>query len=287
MTTITTSPLDVAVGVASRARPTPLRSAFATLALRRAALSARTPREILVPLLTPILFADVIAPALAKAMPATNGIDYVSFVAVGTIGLLVPLSCVLGGIGMIVDRDSGAQRDLLAAPVPRSLMVVGNLAVAIAVSSLQVAALIVAARVRGAGFTFDVESVAWSAAAVVGIAVAMHSVAEILAARIERQEEYVGAAPPVALVPWFFAGSFFPISAMPAGLTAFAKLLPLTHALAVLRYALVDHSGRGLHDIWGMDNTTAMAALSLGVVALFAAFMFALATRIFSRSAIG
>jgi ABC-2 type transport system permease protein len=264
-----------------------LRSAFVTLTRRRAALSARTPREIVVPLLTPILFADVIAPALAQAMPATSGIDYVSFVAVGTIGLLVPLSCVLGGIGMIVDRDSGAQRDLLAAPVPRSLMVVGNLAVAIGVSSLQVAALIVAARVRGAGFTFDAAAVAWSVAAVIGIAIAMHSVAEILAARIERQEEYVGAAPPIALVPWFFAGSFFPISAMPAGLTAFAKLLPLTHALAVLRYALVDHTGQGLHDIWGMDNTTVMAALSLGVVALFATGMFALATRVFSRSAIG
>jgi len=286
MSTITTSPLDVAV-VPDLARPTPVRAAFATLARRRAALSARTPREILVPLVTPILFADVIAPALAQAMPATNGIDYVSFVAVGTIGLLVPLSCVLGGIGMIVDRDSGAQRDLLAAPVPRSLMVAGNLAVAIGVSTLQVVALIVAARVRGAGFTFDAASVAWSAAAVVGIAVAMHSVAEILAARIERQEEYVGVAPPVALVPWFFAGSFFPISAMPAGLTAFAKLLPLTHALAVLRYALVDQSGRGLHDIWGLDNTTLMAALSVGVVALFAAGMLVLATRVFSRSAIG
>lgn len=142
------------------------------------------------------------------------------------------------------------------------------------------------ARLRGAGFTFDVSAVAWAAAAVVGIAVAMHSVAEILAAKIEKQEEYVGVAPPVALVPWFFAGSFFPISAMPAGLTAFAKMLPLTHALAVLRYALVDHAGHGLHDIWGMDNTTVMAALSLGVVAVFAAGMLALAMRVFSRSAI-
>src|SRR5207249_5820500 len=64
--------------------------AFATLARRRLALSAHTPREILVPLLTPILFADVIAPALAKSTGAIGGIDYLSFVAVGTIGLLVP-----------------------------------------------------------------------------------------------------------------------------------------------------------------------------------------------------
>ena len=286
MSTITSPSIALPVAVPHPAPRTSPLASFATLTRRRFALSAHTPREIVVPLLTPILFADVIAPALAKALPATSGIDYLSFVAVGTIGLLVPLSCVLGGIGMIVDRESGAQRDLLAAPVPRSLMVLGNLAVALAISALQVVALIVAAVARGAGFTFDVTSVAWTAAAVIGIAVAMHSVAEILAARIKRQEEYVGAAPPIALVPWFFAGSFFPISAMPAGLTVFAKVLPLTHALAVLRYALVDHAGHGLHDIWGMDNTTLMASLSLGVILAFAAMMFVLSTRVFTRSAI-
>src|SRR5207248_4642845 len=160
MTTVTTTPSSIAAprSVGSASQRTGRLTAFQTLTRRRFALSAHTPREIVVPLLTPILFADVIAPALAKAIPATRGIDYLSFVAVGTIGLLVPLSCILGGIGMIVDRESGAQRDLLAAPVPRALMVVGNLAVAIAVSALQVVALIVAARLRGAGFSFDPSS---------------------------------------------------------------------------------------------------------------------------------
>ena len=58
---------------------------------------------------------------------------------VGTIGLLVPLSCMFAGIGVIVDRESGAQRDLLAAPVPRALIVLGNLVVAFAITALQVA----------------------------------------------------------------------------------------------------------------------------------------------------
>jgi hypothetical protein len=93
-------------------------SALMTLARRRFALSARTPREIVVPLLTPILFALVIAPALAKMVHSTNGLDYKTYVAVGTVGLLVPLSCMFAGIGVIVDRDSGARRELLAAPVP-------------------------------------------------------------------------------------------------------------------------------------------------------------------------
>jgi ABC-2 type transport system permease protein len=273
------------------AAPAPVRhvqpfSAFSTLSRRRFALSVRTPRELLVPLLTPILFADVIAPALAKSMGTLRGIDYLSFVAVGTIGLLVPLACILGGVGMIVDRQSGAQRDLLAAPIPRSMLVFGNLSVALAISSLQVVALIGAAVLRGAHFHATTSGLLWAGAAAVALAIAMHGVAEVLASKLKTQEEYIGAAPPIALVPWFFAGSFFPISSMPAGLTVFAKLLPLTHALALMRYALVDASGGGLHDIWGMTNVSAMAALSLAVVVAFAGLMTALGVRAFTRSAV-
>ena len=110
--------------------------------------------------------------------------------------------------------------------------------------------------------------------------------AELLASRIPVQEEYIAATPAVAIVPWFFAGALFPITALPGALTAFAKVLPLTHALALMRYGLLGDGGAGLHDIWGMSNTTAMAALSLGVVALFAGALTAIAIRAFSRSAL-
>jgi hypothetical protein len=60
----------------------------------------------------------------------------------------------------------------------------------------------------------------------------------------------------------------------------------LTHALALMRYGLLGDHGAGLHDIWGMGNTTAEAALSLGVVALFAAAFTAISIRVFARSAL-
>jgi ABC-2 type transport system permease protein len=263
-----------------------LATPFATLARRRFALSARTPREIVVPLLTPILFSVIIAPALAKATGAVHGIDYMSFVAIGTVGLLVPINCMFAGIGVIVDRESGARRDLLAAPVPRSLIVFGNLAVALVISALQVVALVGAALLRGAQFDARPTGVALFAAAAVLLAVAMYGGAETLANRVAKQEEYIGAVPAIAIVPWFFAGSLFPISALPTWLAAFAKVLPLTHALAVMRYGLLDGHATGLHDIWGMNNATAMAALSLLVVAAYAALLLSVSVRVFTRAAV-
>jgi len=271
-------------GRPARARTT---SALATLARRRAALTAANPRQIAVPLLTPIMFATVIAPALKTALGGLHtNIDYTAFVSVGTVGLLVPLAATFAGLSVLVDRDSGAQRELLAAPVPRALLVLGNLLVVLALCAFQVIALIGVAALRGADFTISASGVAWFTGAAVLFAVLSYGIAETLASRVPKQEEYIAATPAIAIVPWFFAGALFPIAALPAALTAFAKVLPLTHALALMRYGLVDPKGTGLHDIWGMSNTTAEAWLSLGVVVAFAAALTLLAIRVFSRSAV-
>ena len=91
--------------------------------------------------------------------------------------------------------------------------------------------------------------------------------------------------PGIAIVPWFLAGSLFPITALPAVLTWVARFLPLTHGLALVRYGLLSDPS-GLHDIWQMHDAGTMAALSLLVVAAFAAVFSAVAIRAFGRSAV-
>jgi ABC-2 type transport system permease protein len=266
--------------------PGVLRPALAplgTLSRRRLQLTVRTPRELVVPMLTPILFALIIAPALKAALHTSAA--YESFVAVGTIGLLIPLNAMLSGIGVIVDRESGAQRELLAAPVPRGMLVLANLAVALAVTCLQVATLIVAALLRGIDFHASGTGIVWFVATAALFTVGMYGVAEVLAGRVDRQEEYVSRLPVIAILPWFLAGSLFPIDALPTGLTSIGKVLPLTHALAVMRYGL-DGDAAGLRNIWGMSDPSRMAGLSLLVVATFAVALSALAVRAFARSAV-
>lgn len=269
-----------------RERPivTRTRSAFATLTRRRFALSARTPRELVVPLMTPVMFALVIAPALASIGPTIPGVDYMSFAAVGTVGLLIPLNCMFGGIGVIGDRETGARRDLLTAPVSRPLIVLANLAVALMITALQVVVLIIAAVLRGADLQTSASGLGWFVGAAVLLGITMYAIAETLANRMATVEEYIGVLPAIAIVPFFFAGSLFPISALPWALTAFARVLPLTHALALMRYGLLDHNASGLHNIWGMNNPTAMATLSLAVVAAYAALFTTIALRTFRRS---
>jgi ABC-2 type transport system permease protein len=255
---------------------------LATLSRRRFRLTARTPRELIVPLTTPILFALVIAPALKEALHTSAA--YEAFVAVGTVALLIPLNTMFSGLGVIVDRENGAQRELLAAPIPRALLVLGNLVVACAITGLQVAVLIAVAAARRIHFHPTDAGLLWFVAGAAFLTIGMYGVAEVLASRVPRQEEYVARVPAIAIVPWFLAGSLFPITAMPAGLTWIAKLLPATHGLAVMRYGLLGDS-TGLHDIWGM-NGAAAAGLSLAVVAVFALALTAISIRVFTRAAL-
>jgi len=268
-------------------RPSPL-TAWAALTGRRLALSAHTPREILAPLVTPILFALVIAPALAKMIPSSGpgAVDYRTFVIVGTVGLLIPLTCAFAGIGVIVDLTSGARRELLAAPIRRGLIVAGNLTVALLTSALQISVLMLAGWARGSTFDLSASGVVWFVVAVFVFTVFMYSVAEILANRMPTQEEYIGLTPVVAILPWFLAGSLFPITALPVGLAGIARVLPTTHVLALLRYGILDRNATGLHDIWGLSSNTADASLSLLVLAAWATLLTAGSMRIFHRAAV-
>ena len=254
--------LSVTLPASTTARPTSRMravSAVPTLARRRLALSVRSPRSVAVPMLTPVLFALVIAPALANTVASGAGrTAYMTYVALATIGLLIPLNCAFSGLGVIVDRQQGAMRELLVAPIRRSSIVVGNLVAALALTALQLAVLVGLSAARGADYRVGPRTI-WFFAAAVVFAVLMYAVAEIMAVRLPSPEEYIGAVPAVAIVPFFFAGSLFPITALPQWLGA-------------------------LHNIWGLHSAPVMAMLSMLVLALYAVAAFRGAVRLFGKA---
>ena len=162
---------------------------------------------------------------------------------------------------------------------------VGNLLVALAITGLQVGVLIAVAVARGIHFHASSAGVLWFLAAAALFTTGMYGAAEILASRVPKQEEYIARVPAIAILPWFLAGALFPITAVPHALMWVAKFLPLTHALALMRYGLLG-DGSGLHNIWGMSDQAVMAALSIGVVGFFALLLSMASIRVFTRAAL-
>jgi ABC-type multidrug transport system permease subunit len=276
-----TVPTEIAAETAGDTSGVGRLDALRALTGRRLSLSLRNPRAILLPLATPLLIALVIAPALAKLAGPVSGIDYLTYLAIGTAGLVIPLSAMQAGLGVIVDRNSGSQPDLLAAPIPRPFLVLANLLAALVASGLQLATLVTFSIIRGATFHASAAGLAWFAGAAVALGVATYGIAETMANRIGEEEEYVNAIPTIGIAPWFFAGSLFSIQSLPSWLTFVAKLLPVTHAVALMRYGACLHAA-DLHAIWGLTDPTVMATLSLGVLVLYAAGFMYLAVRVFT-----
>jgi ABC-2 type transport system permease protein len=279
-----TATLDIATQPARTIRSRAV-SAVPTLAKRRLALTVRSPRALAVPLLTPVLFALVIAPALANTIASPGArTTYMTFIALATVGLLIPLNCTFAGLGVIVDRQQGAMRELLVAPIRRTSIILGNLVAALALTALQLVVLIAVSALRGARYETGMRDL-WFVAAALVFAIIMYGLAEILTIRLPSPEEYIGAVPAIAIVPFFFAGSLFPITSLPHWLDAVAKVLPLTHALALFRYGLTGPSGvKALHNIWGLHSATTMAALSMAVLVAYALVIFNGAIRLFTRA---
>jgi ABC-2 type transport system permease protein len=281
---MTTATLQVPLPTRTTTSSAPRVRAVPVLASRRLALTVRSPRSLVVPLLTPVLFALVIAPALANTIALPSGrTAYMTFVALATAGLLIPLNCMFAGLGVIVDRQHGAMRELLVAPIRRSSIVMGNLVAALTITALQLVVLIAVSALRGAHYVMSSRTL-WFVAAALLFAVFMYMLAEILAVRVPRPEEYIAAVPAIAIVPFFFAGSLFPITALPHWLAAVARVLPLTHTLALFRYGITGDGGRALHNIWGLHSVPEMAALSLIVLGLFTVAAVAGALRLFARA---
>jgi ABC-2 type transport system permease protein len=281
--TIATAP-PATLAVPSRSRPRRVH-AVPALTARRLSLSVRSPRSLILPVMNPVLFALVLAPALANTVASPSGrTAYMTFLALATVGLLIPLNALFSGIGVVVDREHGAMRELLVAPIRRSTIILGNLLAALAITALQIVVLIALSAARGAEYVTGAR-ILWFVFSALIFATLMYGVAEILATRLPSAEAYTGALPVVAIIPFFFAGSLFPITALPGWLDAIAKVLPLTHALALFRYGLTTGSGEhALHNIWGVHDATVMATLSLAVILAYTVVAVIAAIRLFGKS---
>ena len=166
-----------------------------------------------VPLLTPILFALVIAPALKQALH-TRRASYEAFVATGTIGLADPAEHDVRGPRR--DRRPRERRPARAAGrtdparAARARQPRGRARDhGAAARRADRAALRPRHRLRRER---DGRRSGSSRAAAL-FTIGMYGVAETLASRVPRTEEYIARVPAIAIVPWFLAGSLFPISA--------------------------------------------------------------------------
>jgi ABC-2 type transport system permease protein len=239
---------------------------------RRISTTAKQPVAILGQMLLPVLWVLVVGPALAAAFGGfAAGYDYYSYVCVGQIVFILPFSAMFAGLTAMFDRDWGILRELLVAPIRRSMIPTANTAAVLTIAAAQFILILGLAITRGATFSTTGPRLVVAIAAAGLLTAFVYGLAELLVFTIKQPQIFGTLIPAIGATPYLLSGALYPLTALPDGIRVAAWALPWTHCVALLRYALIGDTAAGLDDIWPFANVTVMAICSMAFLALAAA----------------
>jgi ABC-2 type transport system permease protein len=223
----------------------------------------------------PLLWLVVIGSGFASVWPEQAGISYQQYLLPGIFGMVLLFSTTLSALGTVHDREFGAIRMLLVAPLPRSGVVLAKALAATLLGAVQ--ALLLLPLVLVLGLPISLSTLAGTAGAILVTALALASLGMLLASRIRSIENFAVIMNFVLFPMFFLSGALYPASQLPLFLQPFVRLNPLTYGVDLLKHALL---GPGAPGIPGAEFATWTSLAALG---LFSGAALAIAAASFGR----
>jgi len=227
-----------------------------------------------------IFFLVIFGLGLGDFIGGFGGINYLSYIAPGVIGMGLLFGSVFSGVSVIFDRQFGFMKEMLVAPVSRTSIIIGKILGGATTATIQGIILMTIAGIMGA-FTISLTFMVGAFAAIgamllitsgfVGLGVAIGSTLNDFHA-FQLLSTFV-------MWPMFMlSGVFFPIDGTPLPLQVAMLCDPMFYGVELLRWCLL---GAGT-DFLGPLGWL----ISLAVVAVFNILMVGLGTFLFSRAQI-
>jgi len=209
-----------------------------------------------------------------------GGINYLSYMAPGVIGMGLLFGSVFSGVSVIFDRQFGFMKEMLVAPVSRTSIILGKILGGATTATIQGMILLVVAGIMGA-FTLSLTFIVGAFASIgamllitagfVGLGVAIGSTLNDFHA-FQLLSTFV-------MWPMFMlSGVFFPIDVAPLPLQVAMLCDPMFYGVELLRWCLLGAGSPLLGPLGWL--------ISLGFVSIFNALMIGLGTYLFSRAQI-
>ena len=227
-----------------------------------------------------IFFLAIFGLGLGGFIGGFSGVNYLSYMAPGVIGMGLLFGSVFSGVSVIFDRQFGFMKEMLVAPVSRTSIIVGKILGGATTATIQGIILMVVAGIMGA-FTLSFSFIVGAFTAIgvmllitsgfVGLGVAIGSTLNDFHA-FQLLSTFV-------MWPMFMlSGVFFPIDVAPAVLQVAMLCDPMFYGVELLRWTLLG-AGSPILGPFGW-------LISLATVSIFNALMVGLGTYLFSRAQI-
>ncbi len=226
-------------------------------------------------LLQPLLFWLLLGGGLkASFRPAgSSDVDYMTYFYPGIIALTLLFTAIFATISVVEDRKAGFLQAVLASPVPRWSIVMGQATGAAALAVAQGALLLALAPL--VGVPLSARGAAEAVGVMILMSLAMTGMGLMLAWRMESTQGFHAIMNLVLMPMWLLSGAFFPAQGVPRWLAVVMAVNPMTYGMAALRRALL-----------GAGAPAALPPMlaSLAVLVVFGALTLALATGLARRA---
>lgn len=179
-------------------------------------------------------------PILARNTLFGRGVEYLDFLAPGVIMMTIVFSAMFsGGLGLVVDREFGTLRMLMAAPISKYSIIIGKTTAGVTQSlfsgifALLVAMLIgVKIKAGAAGFFMMLLLMLIAAFGFIGMSIAIGT-------KIRKIEHLMLSMQLVIIPMWFLSGGLYPLESMPSWMHPLAVADPLTYATDAMRTVML------------------------------------------------
>ena len=229
----------------------------------------------------PLLFLVVFGGGLSASLGAgvtqqLGNVSYVRFLYPGIISMAVLFTSIFSAISIVWDREFGFLRELLVAPVSRAAVVLGKALGGSTIAMFQGSILLVLAPIIGV--SLDPLLVLELLALMFLMAFAITSLGILVASRLTTMESFQMLINFFVMPMFFLSGAFFPLRGLPGWMSALTRMDPVAYGVDPMRRALL---GSELAPGIRIGSYHLSTAADVGILAVFAALMLALAMRAF------
>jgi len=178
----------------------------------------------------------------SMSMPGvSSGVDYVSFLTPGIIGMTLLFSATFAGLSVLWDREFGFLKEIMVAPVSRISIVLGRTAGGLTTGVLQAVIILISGILMGMtmpslpGFLLSLVFMVLIAATFIGLGLAF-------ASKMKDMSGFSLIMNFLIFPLFFLSGALYPLDRFPVMVRYLAYLNPLTYGVDGLRYSLIGTS---------------------------------------------
>lgn len=194
----------------------------------------------------PVLYLLGMGYGFGPVFEAAGRGNYIQFLAPGVIGMTILFSSIFSGIELIFDRQFGFLKEMLVAPVPRLLIMVGRTLGGATVAMLQ--GVMVAMLCIVAGFRPSIGQILAALLFMALTSITFTALGTAIASVLSDFQGFQMIMNFLVMPMFFLSGALFPLDHVPAVLGALASIDPLSYGVDGLRATLtgVAHFGVAL-----------------------------------------